>query len=44
MNELKNSASSLNKDVEEEKSSLEGFRKKSEEDHRRLELQLTFEL
>ena len=29
MNEVKNDVSSLNKDVEEEKSSLEGFRKKA---------------
>ena len=34
------SVSSLNKDVEEGKSSLEAFRKKTEEDHRKLELQL----
>ena len=40
MNELKNSVSSLNKDVEEGKSSLEVFRKKTGEDHRKLELQL----
>ena len=43
MNELKNSVSSLNKDVEEEKSSLEVFRKKTVEDHRKLERTATFE-
>ena len=40
MNELKNSVSSLNKDVEEEVKFLEVFSKESEGDHRRLELQL----
>ena len=39
MNELKNSVSSLNKDVEEGKSSLEVYRKKTEEDYRKLGLQ-----